>query len=463
MLSNIIFLHFLLVPIIGNKNKGFTSAEIDFIFQTESTLDSLVIKSEVFNEKKGASIDLTSNKQILVFSSEKKVDMKNANEKMIITQDNQKIKTYQTKSNIILSGETKYVNKITLNNFPTYVHFTKNDNPTFTQYHRLGFAHDIIESDSIIHYLYKERKIWSRQFGLLFFQNDEGLLTFGFEGEFLNQQNLFKKKCKAVRSKYWGCKLTGIYFSKDIQYNNKSEVVLNDDNMAVKINEKTIIDNKIKEIVVPYEVFKYFVNNYFINQIKGKKCEISEDDYYKKIKCKDLAALNQLQKIHFVFDEYVDISIDGKKLFDFDNENSTFLIVYLKESSHFVLGKSFLEKFHTLFNYDDDSITFAEYIGVDKLEKKIDYKNQINVRQISEENYKRNIILKKKEGKKKISEEEEDFEEESDNKLIIMIFGVFLGGMLISLIIVLIDKIIEKRKKDKELEENSNYEEIEMN
>lgn len=439
MLVVFLFTTLIIVTNSVNKNKGFSSAEVDFIFKTVSDRDSIVIKGETYGFSKGFSLDITSNKQILYFNNETwpKVNLGKTQEKIFITQDNHKIKAYLKNTDIVLSGETQYINLLHLNQFPTYLTLTRNRNNQINDhYHSIGFAHDIVESNSIIHYLYKERKISVRQFGIQFYENGIGLLTLGYEGEFLDAQNYLMKKCKAVKSKYWGCSLKGIYLGEP-EYNDKKETVINEEkNKIIKLEQNTIFDNGVPYIITPCEVIEYLRNNYFDTFIKEGKCQIKDEDNTIKFVCPDEETKAQCPKVHFIFDDVIDINIKGYELFD---KNSTFQIVCQKDNSHFVLGKSFLFRFNILFNYDEDKIIFSQFHGVDKLEKSPQYKEEIKVRALNDENYKRKIYTN-------IVIDDEDDEEERQ-KLTKLFFIILWGCALFAVICVFVDKYVNSNKK----------------
>ena len=93
-----------------------------------------------------------------------------------------------------------------------------------------------------------------------------------------------------------------------------------------------------------------------------------------------------MKRIHFVFDDVVDIYLLGKYFFD---KNKNFKIIYIKNNENIIFGKVFLSHYNMIYNYDEDKITFFGMFGGRYLESKINYDNKIKFKSLLNKEYKR--------------------------------------------------------------------------
>lgn len=160
--------------------------------------------------------------------------------------------------------------------------------------------------------------------------------------------------------KNWGCHLSGIYIENiDLPLEDEK---IKKDNINIEINQDTIFDNGVSDVIVPEEVFEFFYKNYFEKSFFiEKKCIIYENHFYKKIVCEGLEKsknkndFENMKRIHFVFDGVVDIYLLGKYFFD---KNKNFKIICIKNNSFFILGTVFLSHYYMIYNYDENSINY---------------------------------------------------------------------------------------------------------
>jgi len=128
-----------------------------------------------------------------------------------------------------------------------------------------------------------------------------------------------------------------------------------------------------------------------------KKCALFENDKLKRITCggieknKNINEFEKFSRVHFVFDDIVDIYVLGKYLFD---EEKKFRIIFIKDNKNIVIGKSILSKYNIIYNYDEDKIKFFGMFGGRLLEKKLDYDIQMKDKLISNMEYHRYTITK---------------------------------------------------------------------
>ena len=391
MLSKVIFSFFVISIIIvdslcyQNYDK-FTSAEISIPFKVLNERDNVVLKTNILGEIKNCSIDIASSEQLLYFSKKafKEKNLFDKKVSSIINQDGDKIKGYIKNNDIVFLGN-KLRKSVIVKDVSSLMIKSKDEN----KIHSFGLAHFIKEENSIVHSLYNSHLISQRQFSILYSYPDWGTLSFGKEGTLVTDMKNLRRQCKAVNSKYWGCHLSGIYI-ENVDLPLEDEKIRKNNN-NIEVNQDTIFDNGVSDIVVPEEVFDFFLKNFFKkSDFEEKKCKIYEKHYFKKIICNGLSNdrnrndFEKFQRVHFVFDDIVDIYVLGKYLFDKDKN---FNIVYVKKNDKFIIGKSVLSRYYMIYNYDEDNISFFGMFGGRYLESKMNYKEKVNVNLVSNKEY----------------------------------------------------------------------------
>ena len=379
----------LLFPFICfQSGDRFTSAEIAIPFKTLNEKETVVLKTNILGEQKNCSIDITSSEQILYISKSYFPDEKSLNNKeslSLIDQKGNKINGYRNNVSIEFAGN-EYRKGITINNINSILIKTEDE----SKIHLLGFSHDIKEENSIVHQLYNSKFITQRQFSILFLYPNWGTLSFGEEGTLIkDMKDKMLRQCSAVKGPYWGCHLSGIYI-ENVELPLEDEKIRKN-NKNIEIDQDTIFDIGIKDVILPEEVFDFFVKYFFDEKLfKEKKCEILENNEYKKIICKGIMKdknINEFEKfsrVHFVFDDVVDIYVLGKYLFD---DEKKFRVICIKENRNIILGTSFLSKYYMIYNYDEDKIKFFGMFGGRYMEQKLDYDNKIENKLISNMEY----------------------------------------------------------------------------
>ena len=350
----------------------FTSAEISIPFKVLNDRDNVVIKSKILGEIKNCSIDITSSEQLLYFSKEifKEQNIYNNKYVSLKSQDGEKIKGYKKKTDILFIGN-EYRKSLSIENINSIMVQTNKKK----KIHSLGLSHFIKEENSLVHSLYNSHLISKRQFSILYSYPDWGTLSFGTEGTLITDMKNLQRKCKAIDSIYWGCHLSGIYI-ENVELPLEDEKIKKN-NVNIKINQDTIFDNGTPDVIVPEEIFQFFADFYFEKTLfSQKKCKIYENYFYKKIICDKLNKndFDEMKRIHFVFDDIVDIYLLGKYFFD---KNKNFKIISVKNNNNIILGKVFLSHYYTIYNYDENIITFFGMFGGRYLESKMNYDKKI--------------------------------------------------------------------------------------
>ena len=271
----------LLFPFICFQNGDrFTSAEIAIPFKTLNEKETVVLKTNILGEQKNCSIDITSSEQILYMSKSYFPEEKSLNNKeslSIIDQKGNKINGYRNNVSIEFAGN-EYRKRITINNINSILIKTEDE----SKIHLLGFSHDIKEENSIVHQLYNSKFITQRQFSILFSYPNWGTLSFGEEGTLIkDMKDKMLRQCSAVKGPYWGCHLSGIYI-ENVELPLEEEKIRKN-NRNIEIDQDTIFDIGIKDVIIPEKVFDFFVKYFFDEKLfTEKKCEILENNKLKK-------------------------------------------------------------------------------------------------------------------------------------------------------------------------------------
>ena len=364
----------LITPLICFQNGDkFTSAEISIPFKSLNEKDAVTLKLNILGEEKNCSIDITSSEQILYVSENYFPKEILQNEELFSFSDQNwnNIDGYKTNISLQFVGG-KYRKSLTINNIDSLLIKTKDE----SKIHSLGFCHNIKPENSIVHQLYNSHMIKKRQFSILFSYPDWGTLSFGEEGSLVSHfEKDLSRQCSAVKGPYWGCHLSGIYLENiDLPLEDEK---IRKNNVNIKIEQDTIFDINIGDVLVPSEIFDFFYNKFFDKKLfDEKRCTLYDNGKIKKIKCEGLEKnhnINEFEKfsrVHFVFDDVVDIYVLGKYLFD-DKKN--FKIVCIKENKNIVIGKSVLSRYNMIYSYDDDTIKFFGMFGGRFMKQKLDY------------------------------------------------------------------------------------------
>ena len=391
----LIFLNLLIYVLSFQNNDRFTSAEIAIPFKTLNERNTVVLKTNILGESKNCSIDITSPEQILFISNNYFPTDKELKDKELISitdQDNNKSNGYRKNISIEFSGNS-YRKSLIIDKINSIL--IKTDDKT--KIHSLGLSHNIKPENSFVHQLYNSHLITKRQFSILFSYPDWGTLSFGEEGTIVTHfKDSMMRTCSAVKGPYWGCHLSGIYI-ENLELPLEDEKI-RENNINIAVDQDTIFDIGIGDIIVPEEIFEFFYLNYFKKELfLEKKCIIFENNSLKKIICggmeknKNINEFEKMHRVHFVFDDIVDIYVLGKYLFD-DNKN--FRIIYIKGNKNIIIGKAFLSKYNMIYSYDEDNINFFGMFGGRYLDKKLEYDNVMKNKLISNAEYYRYNIEK---------------------------------------------------------------------
>lgn len=260
-------------------------------------------------------------------------------------------KTNLTLSNMsIISVETSESNFSSFNNnWSNTIKFYLSKKRFINMKDYLGIGFYIEDSNiSFIHQLKNNGLIQHLCFGfnMSYYRNAlRGKMLIGGinedEGKYLT-----KKACKSDKSKkHWGCYLSSIIIGDNKIYNIQS-----DRNYAIFVNKSPFIK-------VPQDFYDLILNNYINPYLKdGNFTNIKDNIYSLNI---NLTTFNNLT---FIFDN-IKLVLKEDQLFQKILTNWLFLIKPdIEEYNEYdwVFGNSFTQNFITLFDYENEEVSFYE-------------------------------------------------------------------------------------------------------
>ena len=258
--------------------------------------------------------------------------------------------------------DTVYLNKdnvnilpnINLKSYPFYYlkHYTSLYN---TNLESLPFAYKFNdESFSLTHQLYKKKLISQLSFSLVNKKKKKKSLVFG------KPPSLSKESAQLnVKSQYntWGSDLSYIFINR-VSYLSK--------NTYYKNNYYSFFDTGISGILVPKDFYDFLMENVFKKYIESKQCDYSlfSERFY--FVC-DNNVIDEIPDLIFVF-ENKGIRIKAKYLFSKMGINSDFLITENTVMNNtFIFGTAFISEFDTIFDYENNKISFFSNTQIEKI------------------------------------------------------------------------------------------------
>lgn len=222
-------------------------------------------------------------------------------------------------------------NGIDLNKFDFYFMY---ENET-TGYNSISFAYESKkEQNSIINILYAKKYIDKLQLILEIIGENGSLVAGSFP---LNSLVNFTKGSCIIHNNKWGCDVNSIYVDKKKIYDNKIY---------------TIFTVTSYEIVLPKLVYDYYIDNVINGLTKQGLC----NEINGKYTCYS-HGINKMPNITLEIGNMFYV-LNSKNLF-WQNENSYLFICQKNQNDNELqLGISFLEKFVSVFDYENDLIMF---------------------------------------------------------------------------------------------------------
>ena len=252
-----------------------------------------------------------------------------------------KIINEETKGEL-LETSIKFQNtNITLSSFPFY--FVMNRGiPGFDSF-PLAFSFKN-KSLSIIHTLYENNIIDSLSFGFSY-QENEQYLYIGALPEDLSNEYKDKKTIKVDKEyKTWGTVINNITMGK-YTFNTKYYGYFQANTFPIS---------------APKEFITFLYEIVFKEYLEQGQCTIVQESFTKYISCQ-CNILNEMNDTQIFFDDTL-IPISIKYLIKSNNSNRCTLQIKEneidKDIEKFIFGISFLSQYPSLFDYEDESITF---------------------------------------------------------------------------------------------------------
>lgn len=226
---------------------------------------------------------------------------------------------------------------ITVNSFPLYyiVEYSNNFYDTLP----LAFKFSN-ESYSLIHFLKKNNYIDNKGFGIIYNKDnisEASLYLGGFPNEFSEGKSLTVKVNESFSS--WGFTLYKIKISSYIY----------------KVEQYSFFQTKEPKILVPIEFYNFLRKNILNEYIMDEYCYYVNSVNGEQFVC-ICSQIEDFPNITFIFNN-IQFSFTKNDLFSSLSDRCVFNIV-LNHSNDWVLGITFLSKYHTYFDYDTKSIIF---------------------------------------------------------------------------------------------------------
>ena len=259
-------------------------------------------------------------------------------------------------ANKLCDSVIKHKNAFTINQFcfysiPSYIY-----NSMPNEYDGLSFAFHITnENSSLIHLLNRTQQISKPIFAFVPPDYNEqhktkGLMFYGgIDLKYLNNKTYYTV-CSTVKTAIaWGCVLDYIFIDNVDDYRSKH-------------NKQTfgniyysIFQTSEEYILAPESFHKFFLE--YVLSINGQ-CYQVKDEMSFYIQCDVHTVMNKLKSIDFSF-EHSMFRFKPHELFTCVNNECKFKIRFRESSAHlWTIGTAFLDKYATVFDYENSSITF---------------------------------------------------------------------------------------------------------
>ena len=207
----------------------------------------------------------------------------------------------------------------------------------------ISFSNKFIDTNySIIHNLYKNKKIDKLGFGIVHFNDSMGHIYFG---EVTNKSITNSKKVYCNLTEFessWGCNLLKVklgnsttYYTNDISY--------------FQVNDKRIL--------IP-QIFQSALNRTFFNQyLKNNKCKMIHSMKFHSFDC-DNDVVDFFPTISIFFDEENKLVIEPRDIVIRVGGKSRFLIEENYNANIWKFGYSLIHKYPTYFDYSEEKVIF---------------------------------------------------------------------------------------------------------
>ena len=218
-------------------------------------------------------------------------------------------------------------------------------------------------------------------FSLKFNEDDnKGTLYIGDLSSELQKETQYMDVCKLANNEQkikWSCTLTHLFIG-DLGTNveelkeekDKMYVIEEKSSRVFEVNKIATFETVFNKILFPFsegkQYLQYLEDNYFINEKGEKLCKSINDENQISFEC-NKTEVEQLKNLNFVFDGKLDLYLKATDLFNCFGDYCYFLIGTNKNVDRFVMGVSLLRKFHTVFDYTSEDLTFHSHTNKAKV------------------------------------------------------------------------------------------------
>ena len=263
--------------------------------------------------------------------------------------DTETLRVAQMKDEFALGDESNPNNNIHINS--TY-YIVNNNDDTAKPSETFPLAHLFANYDeSFVHQMQMQGMIERAVFALSRRTEFNGKLYFGGIPQEELTHTPFEAKCNAnVTDVNWSCRLNAVYF-EDKRY----KVYVNKHYMRFSSDSY--------KILVPLDFYEYLKRSVFREHLESKRCIYYSGASGKRyIEC-DCPTVKSFPRIKFVIDNVV-YGVDMEDIFEFFDASQSgfefcqFEIEVNENGDYFDLGVLFLGFYHTVFDYETNSVTF---------------------------------------------------------------------------------------------------------
>ena len=295
----------------------------------------------------------TTIKDIL-FPKNNTYSIKAYDSEIIRTKNFKEIRADKLCDNIINNKNAFTIHEFCFYSIPSYIYNTMPN-----EHEGLAFAFHIPNKNfSLIHQLNTTQQIDKAVFAFIppLDYNEQhktkGLMFYGgIDLQYLNNKTYYTVCSSIKTATAWGCVLDYIYIDNVDDYNSKH-------NKKTFGNMYYSIFQTSEAFILAPELFLKFFLEYVIS-VNGQCVQVKDKEGL-YIQCDTNTVMNKLKSIDFQF-EHSMFRFKSYELFicDYNSNECIFKIRYHESNAHlWTIGAAFLDKYATVFDYENASITF---------------------------------------------------------------------------------------------------------
>lgn len=283
-----------------------------------------------------------------------------------------KYRTIQKLNYDLITDIISVGNDFILDSFPFYYteEFTLNFNKLSLSYHCINSNNNM----NLIHRLKSTNKIKSLAFGFDFLDKKNGLLYLGGLPYNVTRTFQYNISCPITKTKFNNIERAGWEFKiNKINFGNiTSDYKLNYDK-----GEYAVFQINTQKVIVSKNFQETLNDTIFNKMLSNEKCTIEKGTFYKFFLC-ECDVFENLPNLEVFFGGY-GIVIESHDLIEKHMEKCKFLIEENQDKSNeWILGRVFMSKYKTEFDYDKNQVMFYSNNNI-FLNESLIYDTQFNL------------------------------------------------------------------------------------